>query len=134
MTAAIDYRKSFSEKYAASTNSAGYVRITDSIYTAANKSALMTFSDITENSSAELRSVVNGAIGVNNVIALGECRQNGITKPETLVECIEYYYTNRCCFRADEALRNKHARRTALLRRRSDRCKHFRYGACDKQQ
>lgn len=95
VTAAIDYRKSFSEKYAASTNSAGYVRITDSIYTAANKSALMTFSDITENSSAELRSVVNGAIGVNNVIALGECRQNGITKPETLVECIEYYYTNR---------------------------------------
>lgn len=94
VTAAIDYRKSFSEKYAASTNSAGYVRITDSIYTAANKSALMTFSDITENSSAELRSVVNGAIGVNNVIALGECRQNGITKPETLVECIEYYYTN----------------------------------------
>lgn len=38
--------------------------------------------------------MVNGAIGVNNVIALGECRQNGITKPETLVECIEYYYTN----------------------------------------
>ena len=95
VTAAIDYRKSFSEKYAASTNSAGYVKITDSIYTVANKSALMTFSDITENSSAELRSVVNGAIGVNNVIAIGECRQNGITKPETLVECIEYYYTNR---------------------------------------
>lgn len=93
-SAAIDYRKSFSETYAASVSSAGYVRVTDSIYTALNKSSLMTFSDITENASAELRSAVNGAIGVNNVIALGECRQHGIQKPETLVDCIKYYYTD----------------------------------------
>lgn len=93
VTAAIDYKKSFSSKYAA-TASGGYVKITDSIYTAANKSALMTFSDITENSSAAIRSAANGAIGVNNVIALGECRQHGITNPDTLVECIKYYYTD----------------------------------------
>ena len=103
MTAAIDYRKSFSEKYAAAASS-GYVKITDSIYTAANKSSLMTFSDITENSGAELRSVVNQAVGLNNAISLGLCRQSGITTPDTLVECIKACYTDsavdkliKCC-------------------------------------
>lgn len=93
VTAAIDYRKSFSEKFAA-TASNGYVRISDSIYSAQNKSSLMTFSDITENSSSELRAALNGAIGVNNVIALGSCRQNGITTPESLVSCIKLYYSD----------------------------------------
>ncbi len=93
-TAAIDYRKSFSEKYSAAASN-GYVKITDSIYTAANKSSLMTFSEITENSSADLRRAVDQAIGLNNAIALGQCRQSGITTPETLVDCIKYCYTDK---------------------------------------
>lgn len=93
VTAAIDYRKSFSEKYAAAASN-GYVKITDSIYSALNKSSLMTFSDITENSGAELRGLVNQAVGLNNAIALGQCRQSGITTPETLVSCINHCYTD----------------------------------------
>ena len=55
----------------------------------------MTFSEITENSSADLRRAVDQAIGLNNAIALGQCRQSGITTPETLVDCIKYCYTDK---------------------------------------
>lgn len=90
--AAIEYRKSFSAEYAAHV-SGGTVRITDSIYSAANKNDLLTFSEISGNAPEELRQAMNGAIGVNNALALGYCAESGITKPQTLIDCIDLYYS-----------------------------------------
>ncbi len=90
--AAIEYRKSFSAKYSAHV-SGGTVRITDSIYSSANKNGLLTFSEISGNASEELRQAMNGAVGVNNALALGACAESGITKPQTLIDCIDLYYS-----------------------------------------
>lgn len=90
--AAIEYRKSFSGSYAA-TVSGSTVRITNSIYSAHNKNAMLTFSDISGNASAELRQVMNNAIGINNAIAMRVCTTSGITRSQTLIDCINLYYS-----------------------------------------
>ncbi|MGN1338814.1 MAG: hypothetical protein ACI4WS_00845 [Oscillospiraceae bacterium] len=90
--ASIEYRRSFSEKYAASANG-GTVRITDSVYTSANRSSLLTFSEISGNASAEFRQAMNGAIGVNNAIAMKVCATSGMTRPQLVLDCIDYYYS-----------------------------------------
>ena len=69
------------------------MRITDSDYSAENKASLLTFNGVSDNASAELRSALNGAVGVNNAIALGKYSESGIKTPESLVECISVYYS-----------------------------------------
>lgn len=109
---AIEYRKSFSGSYAASV-SGNTVRITNSVYSAQNQNALLTFSDISGNASAELRQVMNGAIGVNNAIAMKLMSTSGITSPQTLLDCINLYYSTaasqkiikRCSINSMGALR-----------------------------
>lgn len=88
----IEYRRSGSEQWYAYVQN-GTVRVGSSVYTSSNKSSLITFSSITANASAELTDVIKGAIGVNNAIALDACRDSGITKPQTLIDCINLYYS-----------------------------------------
>lgn len=90
--ASIEYRKSFSETYAASVNF-GTVRIADSVYTAANKNSLLTFSEISGNATAEFRQAMNGAIGVNNALAMKVCSTSGMTRPQLVIDCINLYYS-----------------------------------------
>lgn len=90
--AEVEYRRSGSEKWYAYV-SGGTVRITDSDYSAENKASLLTFNGVSDNASAELRSTLNGAVGVNNAIALGKYSESGIKTPESLVECISVYYS-----------------------------------------
>lgn len=90
--AAIEYRRSFSESYAATT-SGGTARISDSAYNALNKGSLLTFSEISGNASADFRQALNGAVGVNNALALKTCNASGITDSKILLECINMYYS-----------------------------------------
>lgn len=90
--AKIEYRRSGSEKWYAYV-SGGTVRITESTYSSENINGLLTFSDITSNASDELVSVVRGAIGVNNALALGKCRECGITDTQSLIDCINAFYS-----------------------------------------
>lgn len=91
--AGIDYRRSLSSKYAAAVGNSGTVKITDSVYTKRSRTELLTFSEITEKADVSLRSAINGAIGVNNALALGRCEESGITKPETAKQSISAYYS-----------------------------------------
>lgn len=90
--AAAEYRRSGSELWYAYI-SGGTVRISPSAYTAKNKSSLLTFSDITENASEELKQALKGAVGVNNVIALDKLSDSGIYSSDTLISCISVYYS-----------------------------------------
>ncbi len=90
--AAVEYRRSGSERWCAYV-SGGTARITASAYTAENKSSMLTFSDITSNAPSELNAALQGAVGVNNALALGKCRSSGINDPQTLIDCIGTYYS-----------------------------------------
>lgn len=91
--AAVEYKKSFSSKYAASANG-GTVRVSESQYSALNIGSMLTFSEISESAPAEFRNVVNGAIGLNNALALTKLQENGMTKPETVSESLAVYYSS----------------------------------------
>ncbi len=90
--AAIEYRRSGSELWYAYV-SGGTVRITESTYTALNKNSLLTFSEISENASSQLKDTLKGAVGVNNAIALNKCGESGIDDGQTLINCISAYYS-----------------------------------------
>lgn len=92
--AKIDWNKSFSERYAASV-SGDTVRITESAYSAKNMSSALAWGKIESQCTAELAAVMEGAIGVNNALALTQCKTAGITKPELLRETLSVFYTDR---------------------------------------
>lgn len=88
----IEYRRSGSEKWCAYVSS-GTVKITASAYSAENKSGLLTFSNISSNASDELTEALNGAIGVNNALAMSLCESSGIKSESDLIKCINAYYS-----------------------------------------
>ena len=90
--AAVEYKKSFSGEYAASA-SGGMVHVTASAYSRLNRDSMLTFSDITESAPAGFRQVLDGAIGLNNALALRTLEDSGITKPETVSRSLEVYYS-----------------------------------------
>ena len=90
--AEIEYRRSGSEKWYAYV-SGSTVRITSGVYSSENKNGLLTFSEITSNASAELCSVLRGAIGVNNALALNKCSESGITDTQSMIDCIGAFYS-----------------------------------------
>lgn len=92
--APIDYKKSFSSSYTASAVN-GYVRITESSYTNDNKTALLTFGHITPNADGKYRNELNGAIGMNNALALVKCREAGITTKPLLLDSLSVYYSEK---------------------------------------
>ncbi|MGN0650562.1 MAG: hypothetical protein ACI4KM_09020 [Oscillospiraceae bacterium] len=91
--APIEYKKSLSAQYAVSAVTEGKVKITDSIYTAQNKSGLLTFTAITENCSEQLKSAMTRAIGVNNALAQYKCETVGLDTPEKLSQAIRAAYS-----------------------------------------
>jgi hypothetical protein len=88
----IEYRRSLSSLYAASASD-GRVKITTSAYTSKAKSSQLSYGDLTDSASAEIREAVNGAIGVNNALALGKCAESGISSSAALTQCINAYYS-----------------------------------------
>ncbi len=92
VTAAIDYRRSFSPYYYAHAEN-GYITITESVYSAENKTGALVFTDITSSGSEEFRNILNGALGMRNALAAGACREAGITTQDELIECLPVYYS-----------------------------------------
>lgn len=98
----VDYRKSASPLYAAAV-SGGKVRITESVYSAKVKSGGLTFGELSDSASAEIRAAVNGALAVNNLIAHGMYEKCGVASPQELSQCIDCFYSES----AANALRSK---------------------------
>lgn len=90
--ASVEYRRSGSEKWYAYV-SGGAVKITNSAYSAQNKSGMLSFSAVTENAGTELKNALRNAIGMNNALALGTCRDNGITTQQELIDSVNVCYS-----------------------------------------
>ncbi len=92
VAAPIDFNKSFSSTYYAYANK-GNIYITDSIYNHINTSGELVFSEVEENSSADLRATLNGAIGITNTLALKACYESGIITQDMLHSSLPVYYS-----------------------------------------
>ncbi len=79
----VDFKKSFSSQYQCYA-SEGSVKITPSSYTAKANTEYLYFGVPAENASAVLRESLNRAIGVQNALALGRCKNSGIDTAEKL--------------------------------------------------
>lgn len=90
--AKIDYAKSFSGSYCAAVVD-GKIRITQSVYSTANMTALLEWGSVESDCSKELWSAFEGAIGVNNALAEHLCAQSGVTDNAMLTDVISLYYT-----------------------------------------
>lgn len=88
----VDYRKSASTLYSAAV-SGGKVRIRNSIYSAKARSGGLTFGELSDSASAEIRAAVNGAIAVNNLIAQGSYEKCGVATAQELSQCVDMYYS-----------------------------------------
>lgn len=109
----IEYKKSLSTVYAVTNVKNENVTIRDSVYSRNNLAADLTFSSVSESCTDAQKQAFIGALGVNNALALGKCREAGLTKPDELIAAIEAYYS------VDAA--------EAII----DKCKVSRYGAID---
>jgi len=96
VVASIDYRGSFSADYAASAKN-GCVYITDSIYSNVNRTSVLYLGEIVSNADSALTQTLNGAIGVNNVIASDGCKQAGITNITALKSTLSAFYSESIC-------------------------------------
>lgn len=94
--AKIDFKRSFSSKYAAIVSN-GSVRIVPSAYTSKAKSEQLVFDAPAENASPEARAAVNAGLGVINAIAGRSCRECGIDTAEKLSKTVDV------CFAKDTA-------------------------------
>ncbi len=90
--AQIDYKNSLSGLYCASADN-GCVYVTESVYSNDNTAGMLNFGHITASGESEFLHVVNGAIGMNNALALGKCNASGIYSQTTLIECLPVYYS-----------------------------------------
>lgn len=85
--AKLDFKRSLSRYYTAAAEN-GAVRIVNGIYTDRAKNDYLTFEVPEENASADMRSAVNAAVGLQNALAGGLCESCGITDKETLENLI----------------------------------------------
>ncbi len=90
--AQIDYKKSLSGLYTATVDN-GCVYITESVYSDKNTAGLLNFGHITSSGEADFIHAVNGAVGMNNALALGLCHESGIYSQSKLLECLPVYYS-----------------------------------------
>lgn len=98
----VEYKKSTSSLYAASV-SGGMVRIRNSIYGAKVKNGDLTFGELSDSASAQIRAALNGALAVNNLIAQGSYERCGVASAQELSQCIDCYYSES----AANALRSR---------------------------
>lgn len=87
----IDYKKSLSSLYTAAVSD-GVITITDSPYFTKGSGELVVGS-VSDNCSAELRKAANKALAMHNALALGLCRDSGISDLDMLSDCINALYT-----------------------------------------
>lgn len=92
--AKIDWKKSFSERYTASVSDEK-IRITESVYSEKNMSSVLHWGKIESQCTAEFAAAMEGAIGVNNILALTECKSAGIKTPEVLNKTLAVFYTEK---------------------------------------
>ncbi len=90
--AKIDWKKSLSERYAAVATDEG-IKITESVYSDKNMTSVLAWGKVESQCAAEFSAAVNGAIGVNNMLALSQCKDAGVKTPETLQKTLAVYYT-----------------------------------------
>lgn len=90
--AQLDYKKSLSGMYTAAADN-GYVYITESVYSDKNTAGMLNFGHITSSGETDFIHAVNGAIGMNNALALGLCSESGIYSQAKLLECLPVYYS-----------------------------------------
>lgn len=90
--AKIDWRKSLSNRYAATVTDES-IKITESVYSDENLSAPLAWGKVESQCTAELSAALNGAVGVNNVLALMQCKEAGIKTPENLNKTLAVFYT-----------------------------------------
>lgn len=88
----VEYKKSASSLYAASV-SGGMVRIRNSIYSSKVRNGDLTFGELSDSTSAQIRAAVNGALAVNNLIAQGSYEKCGVATAQELSQCIDCYYS-----------------------------------------
>lgn len=91
--AKIDWSKSMSSSYVATVTDES-VRVTESVYSEKNMASVLAWGKIESQCTSEFSAVMNGAIGANNVLALTDCKEAGIKKPETLCETLAVFYTD----------------------------------------
>lgn len=101
--ARIDYRKGLSSRFAAEAAD-GCAVITDSEYSARVRNGQLTFGELSDSADAAIRDAVNGAIGVNNMLAQNKAAQCGADTDEKITQCISAFYTENA---AKELLRIK---------------------------
>ena len=85
--AKLDFKRSLSRYYMAAAEN-GAVRIVNGIYTDRAKNDYLTFETPEENASADIRSAVNAAVGLQNALASGLCESCGITDKAMLENLI----------------------------------------------
>lgn len=91
--AKIDCAKSFSQSYCAAIAD-GKIRITESVYSAANMAAALEWNSVESDCSKALWTAFEGAIGANNALAEHLCAQSGIADNNMLADVISLYYTD----------------------------------------
>ena len=89
---AIDYKRSFSGRYIASAVD-GCVKITSGVYNDNNKALNLVYGQVVSNASERYVDALNGAISLNNALALGTCPDVGIHAQFKLIECLNAYYS-----------------------------------------
>ncbi len=90
--AQIEYRRSLSSRFAAEAAD-GCVEITDSEYSQRVRNGMLTFGELSDSAEDIIREAVNGAIGVNNMLAENNSAECGIDSDEKLLQCVKAYYS-----------------------------------------
>ncbi len=91
--AQVEFRKSLSSAYMVTGVNKEYITISQSVYSKANRDAALAYSVPAASSTDAQKQAFIGALGVNNALALGKCKESGLTKPEKLISAIESYYS-----------------------------------------
>ena len=100
-SAAIDYKKALSERYSASLSD-GVIKITDSPRALKTSGAELYLGSVGDSCSAELKKAAEKAVSLHNALALGLCKDSGISDGNMLDRCVNALYSES----AAETLRN----------------------------
>jgi len=90
--AQIDYRKGLSSRFAAEAAD-GCAVITESEYPARVRNGQLTFGELSDSAEEVIREAVNGALGVNNMIAQNKAAQCGADTDEKLTQSVKAFYS-----------------------------------------
>ncbi len=98
----IEYRKGLSSRFAAEAAD-GCAVISESEYSTRARNGSLTFGQLSDSADAEIRKAVNGALGVNIMLAEGKAAQCGADSDEKLNRCVRAFYSESA---ANEIMNN----------------------------